>query len=312
MSKALRECPKSGVLWSEELLTCAKPLQKSRSIDALRACVDDPYVLIAVARLFERGGAIQKARRRFDRALALNPKLGDGWGYYYAMEYVQAYKSELIRSGMIGRAGPATASSNGAIATTAGNTSTTAATSAATTTTGKALSTKDMIQMFGGIDSVDDNEEDEETAEEKVISSGNASVSVGGSVGGNSISGVAKMYGGHGASPGSAAAASNTTSNITSNTNDITPSTDSATTTINTTDITTTTSERPTGYLLNLIALHVQNAEPNQGELWCATHKETKHRRLTSVQVLPVVVEHILGYAPVLHTISLPVVEKKV
>ncbi|KAJ1412804.1 hypothetical protein B484DRAFT_335712 [Ochromonadaceae sp. CCMP2298] len=36
MAKAMQECPKSGALWSEEILTCAKPLQKSRCVDALK------------------------------------------------------------------------------------------------------------------------------------------------------------------------------------------------------------------------------------------------------------------------------------
>ncbi len=273
MAKALRECPKSGALWAEELLTCAKPLQKSRSIDALKACTDDPLVLVAVARLFERGGSIQKARRRFDRALALNPKLGDGWAYYYAMEYVQAYKSELIKSGMLGRAGPANSSSaNGAPAGATG------AAVSAVTATGKALSTKDMIQMFGGIDSVDDNEEDEQTEEEKkeAVSGTTSSAAAGPATTGTSSSTSSSS----GADGASAKVDGNESNNS------------------------ATASERPVGYLLDLIATHVRTVEPNEGEVWCATRKETKLRRLTAVQVLPVVVERILGYAPALHVLK--------
>ena len=45
---------------------------------------------MAVARLFERDRKIPKARKWFDRAVALNPKLGDAWAHYYAFELRQA------------------------------------------------------------------------------------------------------------------------------------------------------------------------------------------------------------------------------
>lgn len=164
MAQALQECPSSGALWAEELLTCAKERQKSRSIDALKACVDDPLVLIAVGRLFERGGRVLKARRRFDRALALNPRLGDGWAYYFAMEYVHAHKAQLITTGMLGRGGA------GAVGAAAG-------------AEGRGLSDKDKLLQFGGLDSVDDAEEDEPasastaTAAVESTASGNGSAS---------------------------------------------------------------------------------------------------------------------------------------
>lgn len=86
MARALQECPHSGILWAEELLTCPKPAQKSKSIDALKKCNDDPHVITAVARLFERDRKIPKARKWFNRAVTLNPDLGDAWAHYYAFE----------------------------------------------------------------------------------------------------------------------------------------------------------------------------------------------------------------------------------
>lgn len=85
-ARALQECPNSGILWAEELLTCPKPSQKSKSIDALKKCNDDPFVITAVARLFERDRKIPKARKWFNRAVTLDPDLGDAWAYYYAFE----------------------------------------------------------------------------------------------------------------------------------------------------------------------------------------------------------------------------------
>lgn len=96
LAKALKECPTSGALWAEELLTCNKQQRKSKSIDALKKCNNDPIVIVAVARLFEKDNKVTKARKWFNRAVALNGKLGDAWVYYYALEYVQTYKKVLL------------------------------------------------------------------------------------------------------------------------------------------------------------------------------------------------------------------------
>ena len=117
MSKALKECPHSGALWAEEVLTCPKQQQRSKCIDALKKCENDPLVLLAVARVFERDNKVNKARKwlnRFiiltypcgckiiafneiiPRAISLNPKFGDSWIYFYALEYVQLHKRALI------------------------------------------------------------------------------------------------------------------------------------------------------------------------------------------------------------------------
>jgi tetratricopeptide (TPR) repeat protein len=112
MAKAMQACPKSGALWAEDLLTCDKYKQKGKAKAALDVCNDDPLVLVAVARLFDRLGKLRSAQRRFERALTLNPKLGDGWVHYYAMAYVHAFKEQLLLSGRsVGGAG-ATAGGN--------------------------------------------------------------------------------------------------------------------------------------------------------------------------------------------------------
>lgn len=86
MARALQECPNSGILWAEEVLTCPKPQQKSKSMDAIKKCNDDPVVITAVARLFERDKKIHKARKWFNRAVTLDPDFGDAWAFYYAFE----------------------------------------------------------------------------------------------------------------------------------------------------------------------------------------------------------------------------------
>lgn len=99
MAKALQACPKANVLWAEELLTCDKYKQNSRAKMALDACPDDPLVLVAVARLFERLGRTRSAQKRLERALALNPKLGDAWVHLYCLLYVATFREQLILAG---------------------------------------------------------------------------------------------------------------------------------------------------------------------------------------------------------------------
>jgi pre-mRNA-processing factor 6 len=63
MAKSLQSCPSSGLLWSEELISCTKQQQKSKSVDALKKCDNDPYVIVAVARLFDKDRKYEKARK---------------------------------------------------------------------------------------------------------------------------------------------------------------------------------------------------------------------------------------------------------
>ena len=89
MAKALQDCPASGLLWAEEITTCNKAQQKSKSVEALKRCDNDHFVIMAVAQLFEKDRKIPKARKWFDRAVALSPRLGDAWAHYYAFELRQ-------------------------------------------------------------------------------------------------------------------------------------------------------------------------------------------------------------------------------
>jgi pre-mRNA-processing factor 6 len=46
MAKALQDCPKSGTLMAEDILTCPKHAQKSKIVDALNRCANDPNVIL--------------------------------------------------------------------------------------------------------------------------------------------------------------------------------------------------------------------------------------------------------------------------
>jgi pre-mRNA-processing factor 6 len=86
MAKALQECPASGALLAENILTSPRVEQKSKSADAIKRCPDDPRVIVAVASLFASERKNDKARKWFDRAVIINPDLGDSWARYYCFE----------------------------------------------------------------------------------------------------------------------------------------------------------------------------------------------------------------------------------
>merc|ERR1719379_3299067 len=86
MSRALQECPTSGVLWAKAVELEPKQGQNAKSVDALKKCENDAHVIVAVAKLFWRDAKMAKARKWYNRAVTLNPRLGDAWGAYLAFE----------------------------------------------------------------------------------------------------------------------------------------------------------------------------------------------------------------------------------
>lgn len=86
MAKALQECPTSGRLWAENVATAPRPQRKSRSVDALKKCHDDPFVIAAVAGLFWQDRKIEKARSWLTKAVTLDPDIGDFWAQLYKFE----------------------------------------------------------------------------------------------------------------------------------------------------------------------------------------------------------------------------------
>mmetsp|Transcript_40439 Transcript_40439/g.41250 ORF Transcript_40439/g.41250 Transcript_40439/m.41250 type:complete len:969 (+) Transcript_40439:134-3040(+) len=115
MARALQECPNSGILWAEDISTCPQPQQKSKSVDALKRCDNDPYVIVAVARLFDKDRKYAKARKWFNRAVTLAPDLGDAWAYFYSFE-LQQCATEAASSGTGSGPGPVSSTSSGATA----------------------------------------------------------------------------------------------------------------------------------------------------------------------------------------------------
>lgn len=89
VTKALQECPKSGLLWSQLIWLQNRLQRKGKIIDAVKACENDAYVLITVARDMWMNGK-PKAKTWFERAIKSNPKNGDAWLWFY--HYLQDTK----------------------------------------------------------------------------------------------------------------------------------------------------------------------------------------------------------------------------
>jgi len=86
LAQALQECPQSGILWSEAILLEPRQQRKAKSVDAIKNCENDPFVICTVARLFHADRKLEKARTWFNRAVTLNPDFGDAWAYWYKLE----------------------------------------------------------------------------------------------------------------------------------------------------------------------------------------------------------------------------------
>ncbi|VEU42754.1 unnamed protein product [Pseudo-nitzschia multistriata] len=86
MARALQECPKSGRLLAENIATAPRVEQKSKSADAIKRNPESPLVIATVASLFASDRKITKARKWFERAVLLDPDLGDSWAKYYNFE----------------------------------------------------------------------------------------------------------------------------------------------------------------------------------------------------------------------------------
>ena len=95
MPKALQQCRTAGILWAESIAMEPRAQQKTKSSDALKACDNDPHVILAVSRLFWRDRKEEKARSWCNRAVTIDPDLGDAWANYVAFETAHGAPEQL-------------------------------------------------------------------------------------------------------------------------------------------------------------------------------------------------------------------------
>jgi pre-mRNA-processing factor 6 len=83
MSKALQECPRSGLLWSENIWYLQPRTQrKPQALEAIKAVDSDPILFVTVARIFWGERRLDKAMSWFEKAIVLDSDLGDTWAWY--------------------------------------------------------------------------------------------------------------------------------------------------------------------------------------------------------------------------------------
>jgi pre-mRNA-processing factor 6 len=63
-----------------------RPQRKSKSSEALKKVNDNPILISAIAQLFWSERKVDKGRDWTERALLLNPDIGDIWAMYYSYE----------------------------------------------------------------------------------------------------------------------------------------------------------------------------------------------------------------------------------
>ena len=85
-ARAIQECPTSGMLLAESVRMAPRPQRKSKSVDALKRCDNDPYIIAAIAILFWHDRKLDKAQSWWNRAVTIAPDIGDHWASYYKFE----------------------------------------------------------------------------------------------------------------------------------------------------------------------------------------------------------------------------------
>lgn len=83
MAKAKQECPRSGLLWSEDIWSLQPRTQrKPLSLEAIKQVDSDPVLFVTVARIFWGERKLDKAAAWFEKAIVLDSDLGDTWAWY--------------------------------------------------------------------------------------------------------------------------------------------------------------------------------------------------------------------------------------
>lgn len=75
--------------------------RKTKSADALKKSNNDPRVVVVVARMFWQERNVAKARNWFEKAVSINPDLGDTWAWMFKFE--EQHGTEDARAKLVAR-----------------------------------------------------------------------------------------------------------------------------------------------------------------------------------------------------------------
>lgn len=102
MAKAKQECPKSGLLWSEDIWYLQPRTQrKPLSLEAIKQVDNDPVLFVTVARIFWGERKLDKAGSWFEKAIVLDSDMGDTWAWY--LKFLGQYGTQEKREDVISR-----------------------------------------------------------------------------------------------------------------------------------------------------------------------------------------------------------------
>eukprot|EP01118_Nematostelium_gracile_P005397 TRINITY_DN1709_c0_g1_i2.p1 TRINITY_DN1709_c0_g1~~TRINITY_DN1709_c0_g1_i2.p1 ORF type:complete len:505 (+),score=129.94 TRINITY_DN1709_c0_g1_i2:345-1859(+) len=103
LAKGLQECPNSGLLWSDAIQLEPTQQKKNKSVEALKRCDNDPFVILAVANLFWADKKLDRAKTWLNRAVTVNPDFGDAWAYLYRFHLLHGtpQEQEQIRNACV-------------------------------------------------------------------------------------------------------------------------------------------------------------------------------------------------------------------
>lgn len=101
LSEAVKECPKSGELWSMMIENQPKSSRIRATLNASEICPNDPYLMNVTARIFWGELKKEKATVWFERSLLANPGIGDTWVYYYLLQH--ELKDEIVKAEILKR-----------------------------------------------------------------------------------------------------------------------------------------------------------------------------------------------------------------
>ena len=97
MARALQEFPTNGSLWGENIWHLEdRTKRKPRSLDAIKVVESDPTLFVTVARVFWGERKVEKAASWFEKAIVLDPDLGDTWAWYW--RFLGEYGTEEKRA----------------------------------------------------------------------------------------------------------------------------------------------------------------------------------------------------------------------
>ncbi|KAL7713372.1 Pre-mRNA-processing factor [Entamoeba marina] len=96
MATGVRECNDAGILWAEIVNTVPFNKRKTECLNALKNCGNDAYVVFAAAKYFYGERKREKALNWLNKAVTINPKLGDAWIWLYKIEL--EYESTLAQN----------------------------------------------------------------------------------------------------------------------------------------------------------------------------------------------------------------------